>query len=98
MTVRFRPLAAVTAAAMLVVGFAACDRGPENPIRPGPPPTPPTPPTTPVSIVRLDLVGPTEIAPHESVQLTLNAVKTDGSVENVTAQANWTSTVEQVVS
>lgn len=40
--------------------------------------------------VRLELLAPSEIAPGESAQLTVNALKSDGRAENVTAQAQWT--------
>ena len=68
-----------------VVTFASCggDRG--TPIRPAPTPATPT-----VFVVRTEVIAPPEIAPGESVQLTANAIKSDGSVENVTAQARWT--------
>jgi hypothetical protein len=35
-------------------------------------------------------VAPAEIAPGESAQLVANAVKSDGTVENVTTQSQWT--------
>jgi len=41
--------------------------------------------------VRIEIVGPSEIAAGESVQLTANAIKTDGSVENVTTQTGWST-------
>jgi len=45
----------------------------------------------------MELVAPSEIAPGESVQLTANAIKSDGSVENVSSQSQWTPTDSQVV-
>ncbi|HYU79673.1 MAG TPA: hypothetical protein VEK56_11855 [Vicinamibacterales bacterium] len=50
-----------------------------------------SPSSAPNAIVRLELVAPPEIAPGESVQLTANTVKSDGSLENVTSQAQWTA-------
>ena len=44
----------------------------------------------PNAIVRLELVAPQEIAPGESAQLTARAVRSDGAVDNVTSQAQWT--------
>ena len=41
--------------------------------------------------MRIEIVGPSEIAAGESVQLTANAIKTDGSVENVTTQTGWST-------
>jgi hypothetical protein len=96
MTVRFRHVVTLSAAAALVVGFAACDKSPTTPSRlPGPGQGPIPPP--PVTTVRVELVAPSDVAPGESVQLTLNAVKSDGSVENVSGQATWTSGTDQVL-
>ena len=97
MSVCFRGLVVVSAAAALVVGLAACDRTSTSPRLTGPAPGPGAPPGSPVTVVRLELVAPSEIAPDESVQLTLNAIKSDGSVENVSAQAIWTSATQQVL-
>jgi hypothetical protein len=55
------------------------------------PPTSPTPVAPAPVLVRLELLAPDTIAPGESVRLTVNATASDGSVENVTAQAQWTS-------
>ena len=66
------------AAVTLAVGFVSCDRGPTSPTSP------------PSARLRLEVVAPREIAPGESVQLTANIVKSDGSVENVTGRAQWT--------
>ena len=51
----------------------------------------------PVTTVRIELVAPLEIAPDETVQLTANATKSDGSVENVSSQAQWTSATSEVL-
>jgi len=80
MRIRLRH-ATVIGSASLVLLFASCDKSPTGPPSPGPPPPP--------AIVRIEIVGPSEIAPGESVQLTVNAIKTDGSAENVTAQSQW---------
>jgi len=42
-------------------------------------------------------VAPQEIAPGESVQLTVNAIHSDGSVRNVTGQAQWTSLTSEIL-
>lgn len=78
-------------ASFAVVGLAllpaSCDR---------------TPPTTPervpgpaqattVSIVRLEIAAPASLEPGASTQLKATAVKSDGSLEDVTARAQWTS-------
>jgi hypothetical protein len=74
-----------------VLLFASCDKSPTSPR----PPQQPGPP--PVTTVRLELVAPPEIAPDETVQLTANATKSDGSVENVSSQAQWTPTTSEVL-
>jgi hypothetical protein len=84
---------AVIAAIGLLPAFASCDD--KSPTSPVPPPPPSQP--APVTIVRIELVAPSEIAPGESVQLTANAIKSDGSVENVSSQAQWTPTESPVV-
>lgn len=84
---------AVIAAMGLVLVFASCDG--KSPTSPVPPPQPGQP--APVTVVRLELVAPSEIAPGESVQLTANAVKSDGSVENVSSQAQWAPTDSPVL-
>ena len=58
--------------------------------------TPITPP--PNSIVRLTLSVPPEIEPGGTVQLTVNAHRADGSVENVTSQTQWLVTNTKVSS
>ena len=87
--------AALIATTGLILTFASCDRSPTSPRLPQQPG--PTPGPTPATVVRIELVAPSEIAPDESVQLTANAVKSDGSVENVSTQAQWTPLNSQVV-
>ena len=82
----------VSAAIGLALVFASCDKSPTSP-RPAEQGTSST-----VTIVRLELVAPSEIAPGESVQLTANAIKSDGSVENVSGQAQWTTGLNVEVS
>jgi hypothetical protein len=82
MPIRFRYVA-VSAAIGVVLVLASCDKSPTSPR----PPEQGTPSTA--TTVRLELVAPPEIALGESVQLTANAVRTDGSVENVSSQAGW---------
>ena len=74
----------VSAAIGLALVFASCDKSPTSP-RPSEQGTSST-----ATTVRVELVAPSEIAPGESVQLTANAIKSDGSVENVSSQAQWT--------
>ena len=58
--------------------FASCDKSPTSP---RPPEQGRSTPVTTVTTVRIELVAPSEIAPGESVQLTANAIKSNGSVE-----------------
>ena len=69
------------AVATLGLSFVSCS---ESPSRPSPIPSSPA-----SAIVRLDLVAPQEMALGESVQLTAQAVRSDGRVENVTTQTQW---------
>jgi hypothetical protein len=80
------------AVALLGLTLASCDN-PAAPTRqPGQGGTPQ------VTVVRLEIAAPASIAPQESAQLTANAVKSDGSVENVTGQAQWSSSNSGVIS
>ena len=79
----------VSAAIGLVLVFASCNNKS--------PTSPRSPEQGTVTVVRLALVAPPEIAPGESVQLTANAAKSDGSVENVSSQAQWTPAGSPVV-
>ncbi len=81
-------------ATILVAIVVACDSREQNALRS---PTTPAPGTPVASLVRLELVAPESIAPGESVQLTANAVKSDDSVENVSGQAQWTSSDRRVI-
>ena len=71
---------ALIAAAALVLGLVSCHKSPTSPSRSG----------TVTTIIGLTLVVPSGIPPGETVQLIANATKSDGSVENVTGQAEWT--------
>jgi hypothetical protein len=80
-------------ALILTVGLglvvASCDK---SPTRPSVQSTGTT--TTPavVTVVRIEITAPASIEPGASAQLTANAIKSDGSVENVTSLTQWTST------
>ncbi|HXG72559.1 MAG TPA: hypothetical protein VNJ04_18300 [Gemmatimonadaceae bacterium] len=88
-THHMRSCRAVAIFVSIGLALAACDRKP--PTSPPPPVLPPGP-AAPVQTVRLSIVAPSEIEPGESVQLTANAIKSDGSVENVSSQARWSPT------
>ena len=51
----------------------------------------------PASILRIDVSAPESIAPGESAPLTATAVKSDGSTENVTTSAVWSSSSTRVI-
>ena len=72
---------AIAAIVLVVLSVSSCrEQTPRLPLLPGP---------APVVIIRFEMVGPSDVEPGESVQLTANAVKSDNSVENVTAKATW---------
>ncbi len=79
------------AAVTIAVALASCDRktptSPPN-AQPGP---------NAAAVVRIEIVAPAEIAPGEFVQLRANAVKPDGSVENVTHRVQWYSEVSDIL-
>ena len=62
------------------------------------PETPITPTTVTAIVQRVDVSAPESIAPGESAQLTATAVKSDGSTENVSGTASWTSTSTRAIS
>jgi len=74
--------------------IASCDKSPTRPSvqstgTPGAPAAGP--------VVSIQIIAPALIEPGASAQLTANAIKSDGSVENVTSQSQWTSTNAQVL-
>ena len=78
---------------LVLVGIAvmSCDKH-ETPTRPSTVPPAGSGPTSPVvTLVRVELITPASLAPGSSAQLVANAVKSDGTVENVTPQAQWFS-------
>ena len=92
MPIRRRHLVVSTIGVLLL--YLSCDSDRSSPLpRPGePPPTPPAP-----AVVRLEIVGPSEIAPGETVQLIANAIKSDGSVEDVTSQSLFSPNTSPVL-
>jgi hypothetical protein len=78
--------AATAGAVLLALALASCDKHEASPA----PSTPLAPsPGQPVTLARIDLVGPANIATGESVQLTASATRSDASVLDVTGQAQW---------
>ena len=65
------------AGVIAVTGLLACDSK--------------TGPTRPPDVVTLELSGTLTIAPGATTQLTLTAVKSDGSRSDVTSTAHWSS-------
>lgn len=90
---RLRYVIHVLAAVVLACAVVTCDKG--HPTAPGSGPGGPS--TTTGTVVSIQLSAPASIAPGESVQLTATGVKSDGSLENVTAQAQWSSSNSGVV-
>ncbi len=83
-----RTFIAAVGATVLAGAIVACNKAPTSPgpsvsLPPGTAPAP--------TSFRLEVDAPSAIAPGESVQLTANAVKVDGSRENVTGQTEWTT-------
>ena len=87
-----------TIAAFVVAGMAliSCDKHQTTTPQPPVGPTTPTPSPT-VQVVRVELSAPESLPPGTSAQLTVNAVKSDGTLENVTSQTQWSSTDIRVV-
>ncbi len=85
--------ASVTATILVTMAVASCDSHKQNRT----PLTSPTPvPSAPV-VTRIELIAPASISPGTSQQMTLNAVKSDNSVEDVTSQAQWSSSNSRVL-
>ena len=79
--------------AVLTIGCDGADRPPLL----SPPPPPGGLIVLRPDIIRIELIAPPEIAPGESVQLTANAIKSDGSAENVSNRAEWTTNDTSVI-
>ena len=74
--------------------WASCDKSPTRPsVQPTGTPSAPAA----VTVVRIEIIAPASIEPNASAQLTANAIKSDGSVETVTSQTQWTSTNARVL-
>src|SRR5215212_9764365 len=82
--------AAMAVTLLLAIGGFSCGSDTNSAVQP--PITPsPVPATTGPTVVRIDLTVPSSIAPGEEVQLTATAVKSDSSVEDVTASVAWSA-------
>jgi hypothetical protein len=76
---------------MLTIGVgltvASCDKSPTRPsnlaVAGGGP--------APVVVTRIEVSGPASVDPGGSAQLTARAIKSDGSAEDVTSQAQWST-------
>lgn len=87
-------LVALVAGAGLVVLATSCDDSP-NPTRPSGTTNPPA--AGPTTVTRVDTVIPTSLEPGASARATASATMSDGSVRDVTAEAQWSSTNSSVV-
>jgi hypothetical protein len=74
-------------AAVIGVLVVSCDRNPTSPT----PSVTQAPTPQAATVVRVEVVGPSSVEPGTSAQFTANAIKSDGTVENVTAAAQWTA-------
>jgi hypothetical protein len=83
----------IAATALLTAAVIACDRSPTGPSLPG------TGGTTspPVATSRVEIVGPSSIAPGEQTQFTAIGHRSDGSSEDVTQQVLWMSNRSNVL-
>ena len=86
MGLQFRHVAACVAV-LVALTVLGCDG--DSPTQPSPPP--PSLPPPPVSLTRVDIGAPVSIEPQRSAQLTATAVRSDGTTEDVTSQAQWGS-------
>jgi hypothetical protein len=93
MPTRFRYIALILTLGLGLVA-ASCDKGPTRPSVQ----TTGTPGAlAALPVVRIAITVPDAIDPGASAQLTANAIRSDGSVENVTGQTQWTSTNARVI-
>lgn len=93
MRIKWTPISAVAALAVVAAAALSCGKHPTAPSQP--PPPPPPPPT--VQLARLELNAPASIAPGTSVPLTVTGIRSDGTTDNVTASAQWSSSDPRVV-
>ena len=83
----------IIASALLGLMLVSCGSDSGNPVAPTPPGNVPAP----VFIQRIDISGPDSIAPGQSAQLTATGVRSDGTSENVSASASWSSSTSRVI-
>jgi hypothetical protein len=91
MSRRTRFPVAVCILGALGILLASCDK--DTPT--SPPPSPPGAP--PVVVVRVEATVPSDVPPGQSVQLSAQAVNSDGSREDVSARAQWASSAPDVL-
>jgi Carboxypeptidase regulatory-like domain len=77
----------IAATALLAAAVIACDRSPTGPSLPGVGANNPPP----VFTNRLEIVGPSFVAPGQQSQFTAIGHRTDGSTEDMTQRVAWTS-------
>ena len=76
--------------ALAIIPACGSDSTPTSPRAPGGV-------TVPVVTLRIEITAPAQVAPGQSVQLTAQAVKNDGSREDVTSRTLWTSNAGAVL-
>lgn len=88
-----RSLSLVAFACALAV---TCDGPPRSPGGPTPPPPPQQGPV--LSVVNVDLTGETTFAPGTTQQMTMTAIRSDASREDVTATTQWSTSTGSILS
>jgi hypothetical protein len=85
----------VRAIVAIATAFVILSCGSDSPQQPTPLPNLPPPP---VSLARVEIRAPESIDLQRSMQLSATAVRSDGTSEDVTSQAQWSSANPSVVS
>ena len=88
-------VSSLVAGAILAIAVVSCGDDNPNPARPSGTTNPP--PASPATVTRVDTVIPTSLEPGVSARATASATMSDGSVRDVTSEAQWSSTNPRVV-
>jgi Carboxypeptidase regulatory-like domain len=83
----------IIAAALIGLPLVSCGSDSENRGAP----TAPSGNVSSAPVQRIEVSAPDSIPPGESAQLAATAIKTDGSTENVSASATWSSSTTRVI-
>ena len=87
-------VSSLVAGAILAIAVVSCGDD-ANPVRPSGTSNPP--PAGPATVTRVDTVIPTSLEPGVSARATASATMSDGSVRDVTSEAQWSSSNSRVV-